>query len=127
MEHYGDAVNACMGGVKGRIGQLAYEERRNRSQIVHAAVEVSALLSPEAHFAIGRMQAIRSDLMATLASRIERDVLEAQFTATRDRLVGSLTLPADVDRALPVDADDDALLAAAATALDRSRPADTGR
>ena len=109
-----------------RIDHLAQAEGRNRSQVVIAALEFWAQLSPEAHFAIGRIQAMSEELRVCLARQVERDVLDVQFAALRDRIVTSLTVPDDLARQLDADADDDAFLDAAVAAVAAEQAEDRG-
>ena len=79
-----------------RVERLAAEEGRNRSQVVLAAIEFWSQLSPEAHLAITRVQAMGDEMRARLLRQLEREALNFQFTAVRERIAATMVPPVDV-------------------------------
>lgn len=99
-----------------RVERLAAEEGRNRSQVVLAAVEFWSQLSPEAHLAITRVQAMGEEMRTRLLRQLEREALDFQFTAVRERIAATMTVPEDISiRVEP--SDDDGTVLDAAEAL----------
>jgi len=96
-----------------RVERLAAEEGRNRSQVVLAAIEFWSQLSPEAHLAITRVQAMGDEMRARLLRQLEREALNFQFTAVRERIAATMVLPDAIADAIRDDTD----LADAADAL----------
>ena len=96
-----------------RVERAALEEGRNRSQFVLAAVEFWSQLSPEAHLAITRVETMGADMRQRLFRQIEREVLDFQFTAVRERIAATLSVPPEAAVGELTSASDDMLLDAA--------------
>ncbi len=96
-----------------RVDVIAAASGCPRSHVVLSALEFWAQLSPETHEAIGRTEAMSAEWRDQLVRQIERAALDVQFSAVREQLVASMTIPDDVAQALEANASDDALLDAA--------------
>jgi len=103
-----------------RVERLAAEEGRNRSQVVLAAIEFWTQLSPEAHLAITRVQAMGEEMRTRLLRQLEREALDFQFTAVRERIAATLTVPRDVPMPSAHSDDDGELLDVAAALIAQS-------
>jgi|GEM_PF-6675623 len=100
-----------------RIDQIAKNAGRSRSQVILAALEFWTQLSPEVHVAISGIQGMNEERRARLVRDVERDVLDIQFGAVRERVIAQLQVPDALAGPLAAEANDAAFLDAAVAAV----------